>query len=888
MAKNRLSFRRNPRVIWGSVLLYLVCMMLAVRTSAQSREELLLSGWRFQRGEVPDAQTAEFDDSRWEKISIPHDWAIAGPFDKEVDKQVTIIEQDGEKIPTEHTGRTGSLPWIGEGWYRRTIFIPEGYSSGELILDGAMAEPHVWVNGHDVGFWAYGYTTFSLDFSKAIPTENGLLKAGEYQVAIHLQTRPGSSRWYPGAGIYRPVRLILHKEHYLCSFETFARTTRLEGISPDATSASRASLTVSNTIGSVSNGQLKFRLTLQDSEGSEVCSMERSLRKGFAESTMVLEASNVQLWSTEHPVLYTLTTQLLEGDRLWDSRTTKVGFRMAEYNTKGFFLNGQPEKFRGVCMHHDLGSLGIAFYKDAFRRQVRLLKDMGCNAIRTSHNIPCPWQLDICDEMGMMVMAESFDTWKAGKCENDYQIFFDEVDSKSVNADGRKWYQRDITNLVKVNRNHPSVVMWSIGNEVPDQGSPFGLFVTKDMQHLVHNLDGTRPCTMGANNSGACIEVGMWQEFDIPGMNYNLRGYEWGEKNSASGIVLGTETSSTISSRGVYRFPVKEEVHVVYPDRQETGYDLVPCAWGELPDDDWMLQDKDPRVIGEFVWSGFDYLGEPTPYYEKWPSRSSYFGIYDLAGLPKDRVWLYRTHWAPEKETLHLLPHWTWPKRQGELTPVFCYTNYPEAELFVNGKSQGRRKHIDMSIEEWQKNPVSVDMPWGGQAPFPNPDAEPNRLDRYRMRWMDVVYEPGELKVVAYDAKGNKAAEKILRTAGKPHHLELISDRKSMPATPLDEAGNSLDTPSLTYFTVRVVDKDGNLCPDAETQVSFKVSGTGARFNSCCNGDATSLEVFTNSTMKAFHGLLVATIESTSEKGTVLFTASAKGLKSASETIVIE
>jgi len=874
---------------WNSVSIFFICAFaMAAQTKAQSNEQLLLSGWRFHPGAAQDAQVAQYDDSQWEEICIPHDWAIRGPFDKDVDKQVSIIVQDGEKKATEKTGRTGALPWIGEGWYRNNLVIPEGYASAELILDGAMAEPHVWVNGKDAGYWAYGYTTFSLNLDKVLPAENGTLKAGKYPVAIHVQTKPESSRWYPGAGIYRPVRLALHKERYLCSFETFARTSMLEGINADATRAARARLTVSNAINTKSDGKLKIRLKLKDAAGNEIKTMEGQMRNGFSDNCLVMEANDVMLWSDEHPMLYTLTTELMEGDKLWDSRDTKIGFRMVESNSKGFFLNGRKVKFQGVCMHHDLGSLGAAFNKDAFRRQVRLLKEMGCNAIRTSHNTPCPWQLDICDEMGMLVMAESFDTWQGGKCDNDYHRFFNVTDTKSVNADGKKWYQRDIENLVKVNRNHPSVVMWSIGNEVPDQGSAFGYFVTKDMQHIIHNLDATRPCTMGANDSGGCIASGIWQELDIPGMNYQLRGYERGEMHSATGMILATETSSTISTRGMYRFPVKEESHAVYPDRQETSYDLTPCAWGELPDDDWMLMDKDPHVMGEFVWSGFDYLGEPTPYYEIWPSRSSYFGIYDLAGLPKDRVWLYRTHWAPQKETLHLLPHWTWTKRKGEVTPVFCYTNYPEAELFVNGKSQGRRKHLDVDLKGWKNDTKPVSMPWGGTAPFPNPDAKNNRLDRYRMRWMDVVYEPGELKVVAYDAQGRKAAEKVVHTAGKPHHIELTADRKTMPATPQDAAGNRLDTPSLTYFTVRVVDKDGNLCPDADNQLTFRVEGTGARFNSCCNGDATSLEVFCNPTMKAFHGLLVVTLESTPEKGTARLTVSGKGLKPATETVTIE
>ena len=455
-----------------------------------------------------------------------------------------------------------------------------------------------------------------------------------------------------------------------------------------------------------------------------------------------------------------------------------------------------------------------------------------------------------------------------------------------MNADGQKWYLRDISNLVRVNRNHPSIVMWSIGNEVPEQSHADGLYYSTMMQDLIHRLDGTRPCTQGMNSGRAAMENGIWQSMDIPGWNYHVMEYPAGEKASKSGIIVGSETASTVSSRGVYKFPVTEEVQTMYPDGQVSSYDLTVCHWSNLPDDDWVMQDLDPRVIGEFVWTGFDYLGEPTPYDEYWPSRSSYFGIYDLAGLPKDRVWLYRTHWAPEKETLHILPHWTWKGREGEVTPVFVYTNYPEAELFVNGVSQGRRKRLEMTMDEYLASAHKRKVPWGTEN-MSDPASAKNRIDRYRLRWMDVVYEPGEIRVVAYDRSGKPAAEKTLCTAGKPHHIVLEADRTSMPAQPVDSDGKALDTPSLTYYTVNVVDRNGNLCPDASNQLSFKVDGASARFNSCCNGDATSLEPFTKPTMKAFHGKLVVVVESTPTPGTSKLTVTGKGLKEARTEIVV-
>ncbi|MCR5362746.1 MAG: DUF4982 domain-containing protein [Bacteroidales bacterium] len=852
----------------------LLLLTFATLASAQSREQLLLDGWRFQRGAADGAEAPTFDDSNWSKVTIPHDWAIAGPFDKEIDKQVVAIEQNGEKVPTEKTGRSGSLPWIGEGWYRTEFEIRDSCDVAELIFDGAMAEPHVYVDGREVGFWAYGYNTFRIGLGRA-------MKAGRHTLAVHLNNVEESSRWYPGAGLYRPVRLIEHPTNYLDTWETFARTTRLSGISADGTSATEATLYVTTQaiIGHDSKN-LKISQSLYDAEGNLVKRYTTSLNRGRS-GHQVMALADVKLWSPEHPVLYRLVSELKDGDRVVDRQETAVGIRSIDYSADGFRLNGQLRKFKGVCLHHDLGPLGAAFNKDAFRRQVRLLKEMGCDAIRTSHNMPAPWQMDICDEMGVMVMAESFDMWRSAKCRNGYARFFD----KKADGQGEPWWQRDLTNLVKVHRNHPSIVMWSIGNEIPEQGSAFGEKMTREMQTLIHSLDETRPCTQGMDRGTSAMASGTWQATDIPGFNYRLFIYEEGLANSPKGIVLGSETASTVSSRGVYKFPVKEEHGTAYDDGQISSYDLESCIWSNLPDDDWMYQDKCPWVIGEFVWTGFDYLGEPTPYDEYWPSRSSYFGIFDLAGLPKDRMWLYRTHWKTNEPTLHLLPHWTWPDRKGEVTPVFCYTSWPEAELFVNGKSQGRRRHTDVDLAEYEATRVSEKMPWGGHSWFANPSATPNRLDRYRMRWMDVAYEPGEIRVVAYDSAGNVAATEVVRTAGKPHHIELVADRQSMPATPTDALGRALDCPSLTFVTARIVDKDGNLCPDADAQLSFAVSGSSAKFNSCCNGDATSTEVFTAPTMRAFHGQCVVVIESTPTAGTATLTVTGKGLKSGKVTV---
>jgi len=432
-----------------------------------------------------------------------------------------------------------------------------------------------------------------------------------------------------------------------------------------------------------------------------------------------------------------------------------------------------------------------------------------------------------------MVMAESFDMWLYPKCKNGYARFF------------REWGDKDITNLVLANRNHPSIVMWSIGNEIPEQGSKEGTELAAHLQNLCHKLDPTRPVTQGMDRIDNALSTGFAQVMDIPGLNYRLHRYSSAIKMLPQGFLLGSETASTVSSRGVYKFPVKTDDNSRYSswakgydpkaiknaDGQCSGYDVEYCAWSNLPDDDWVWQEDYPWVIGEFVWTGYDYLGEPSPYDEYWPSRSSYFGICDLAGLPKDRYFLYRSHWNKQQHTIHLLPHWTWPDRKGEVTPVYCYTDYPEGELFVNGKSQGRIK----------KNPKE-------------------RLDRFRLRWNDVRYEPGELKVVVYDEQGKPAGTQTLKTAGKPARLKL--DVWTQHDKPLLKA----DGDDLAFVTVSLVDKNGTLIPDAADQLNFEVRGAG-HYRAACNGDATSLEPFTEPTMKLFKGQLVVVVQASKLKG---------------------
>ena len=827
-------------------LLTTLALLTAVSVGAQRQEMTLTDNWQFSH-----------DRQSWETVSVPHDWAIAGPFDKKWDLQVVRIEQNGEKEATEKSGRSGSLPWIGEGHYRRTFRVPSQYAHAELVFDGAMAEPTVYVNGQKAGYWAYGYNTFRVDVTPYIKKDGS-----DNLLQVDLQNLEESSRWYPGAGIYRPVTLVLSGESRLDRWGTYFRTLSLSGDKAD----------VEVTANAIGRGAIE--VSLLNDKGHVVAAAHNDLDND-GQTCTTLEVEKPQLWSPEQPNLYRLRIQLMENGKTVDEIEEKVGIRTISVSKEGGFqLNGKTRKLKGVCLHHDLGPLGAAINKAALIRQVKTMKAMGCDAIRTAHNMPSQMQMQICDSLGMMVMAESFDMWVYPKCKNGYARFF------------KEWSDRDIENLVLANRNHPAIVMWSIGNEIPEQGMKGGTDMARHLQDICHRLDPSRPVTQGMDRAENALQTGFAQAMDVPGFNYRVHKYEKNMKQLPQGFLLGSETASTVSSRGVYKFPVKVTDNSQYAswakdydptaikkaDGQCSSYDVEYCSWSNLPDDDWVWQDDKPWVIGEFVWTGYDYLGEPTPYDEYWPSRSSYFGICDLAGLPKDRYYLYRSHWNTEERTVHLLPHWSWgtSKKQkgnriGKVTPVYCYTDCAEGELFVNGKSQGRIR----------KNPQE-------------------RLDRYRLRWNNVKYEPGELKVVVYDEMGKNCGEQVVKTAGKPARLQLDVWTQHSNLSPLSSSISPLssllsplnaDGNDLAFVTVSLVDKDGTFVPDAQDQLTFEVSGAGT-FRAVCNGDATSLEPFTQPTMKLFNGQLVVIVQAARQKGDLTLKVS-DAQRKFTETIII-
>lgn len=796
-------------------IIFLLFFAFSISTTAQTREEITLkSGWKFIKGAFPQAITPDFDDTNWETVTIPHDWAIYGPFDNEVDKQVIAIKQNGEHVATEKTGRTGALPYIGEAWYRTQFSLPNFNKNKKvfIVFEGAMSEPEIFLNGKKIGEWKYGYSYFYFDITNYINQTN------ENTLAVKLTNLGLSSRWYPGAGLYRKVKVILKDEISIDHWGTFITTPLITSVVAQV-----------NIKTQVSGENLRLETTIYDANSSLINTKETNTIFGnqFEQNIAV---KNPKLWSPETPYLYTAVSKLYSGNELKDEITKRFGIRDIKYEpNKGFSLNGEVRKFKGVCLHHDLGPIGTAVNKSALRRQLRILKDMGCDAIRSSHNMPSIEQLELCDEMGFMFLAESFDEWAKPKVENGYNRFFEE------------YAEKDIVNLVRATRNHPSIIMWSSGNEVPDQWGSEGVKRAKWLQEIFHREDPTRPVTVGMDQVKAVMESGFGAITDVPGLNYRVHLYEEAYEKFPQGFILGSETASTVSSRGIYKFPVEKASMKTYDDLQSSSYDLEYCSWSNLPDDDFVLQDDNPWVIGEFVWTGFDYLGEPTPYDEAWPSRSSYFGINDLAGLPKDRFYLYRSRWNTEEETLHILPHWNWKGREGEITPVFVYTSYNSAELFLNGKSLGIQKKTNTTSQ-----------------------------NRYRLMWMDVKYEPGTLKVVAFDTDGKPAMEKEIKTSGKPYQIVLESDLKTIKANGED----------LAFVTVSVVDKKGVPCPTATNQIEFKVKGSG-NFRAACNGDATSLELFHLPTMKLFSGKAVVLIQSKKELGNIELLVTGERLKAA-------
>lgn len=777
------------------------------------------NGWRFERfGKLPDGvirhepsvSPAEmnFDDSSWQRVDLPHDWAIAGPFCWDVE------------------GEVGKLPWRGIGWYCKDVNVSESDRGKNIFLefDGIMANSEVYLNGTKVGGRPYGYSSFHVDLTPQI-------RFGERnRVAVRVDAGKWGSRWYPGAGIYRHVRWVVKNPVH---FE-------------------RWGVQLAPTVDSVGNGDLfiqtrvglgRFAAKVFEIGPAPEFKLKNAKFSSYAFSYnyQYLKANfpDVKLWSPENPNRYLLELTLLDEGKVTDIQRIVFGFKSVVLDPdSGMFLNGKPYKIQGVCMHHDLGALGAATNTAAIRRQIKLLKSFGTNAIRFSHNPPSPEYLDLCDEMGILVQDESFDTWHHAKKQNDYSSLF--------NA----WSDRDVRDMVRRDRNHVSVFMWSIGNEIDEQyQGKKGGEVGKKLADAVREEDPLkRPVCAGVS-----FGPGGWNGFaetalDAMGYNYRLSEYaKWYKEPLSKKMPLhGSETASTVSSRGEYFFPVKREDASMQNNSafQVSSYDLQAPPWGNSPDEQFFELDRFPAAFGEFVWTGFDYLGEPTPYNSdhtnvlnfakddprrlemekelsalgkiRVPSRSSYFGIFDLAGFPKDRMYIYQARWMPDVPMAHILPHWNWSERIGLVTPVHVYSSGDEAELFLNGVSQGRKKR---------------------------------GLTEYRFRWDEVKYAPGELRVTTWK-KGTVWAEAVQKTTGEAVRAIAKTDRSTIAADGCD----------LAFITVKIADKEGLLVPRSSHKVRFEIDGPG-EFVASDNGDAASFESFVSPERKAFNGLCLGIVK---------------------------
>jgi beta-galactosidase len=804
------------------IIVFLIC--IAFQIKAQKREvQLLDTGWRFLNKEIPTTNVNQVDDSSWQIVTVPHDWAIAGPFDMTIDMQKVTVIEDGDRGAKLRTGRTGALPCFGIGWYRKALTISKSDEGKRIFVefDGAMSRSKVYLNGIYVGEWPYGYSSFSFELTKYIQFGK------ENVLSVRLENKEESSRWYSGAGIYRNVRLVKTTPVRIANWGTYITT-------PIVTDQ-KGEVNIKTEIDG--DGAIQLVTEIYDAKGKKVGSAVANKKAdGSATFEQIIKVNKPNLWSVETPNLYTAVSKIFIGKTQSDEYKTVFGFRTIRFDKdKGFFLNGKYTKFKGVCLHHDLGPIGAAVNYRATERQLVIMKEMGVNAIRTSHNPPSLELLKICDSIGLMVQVEAFDEWKNGKNINGYGEFFDQ------------WAEKDLTAMIKRDRNHPSVVIWSIGNEIREQGMPEGAQMAKFLTKISHDLDPTRPVSAGFNNWKGAIKNGLAAEVDLVGFNYAPDFYEKMRQENPTFTIYGSETASTVSSRGEYKFPVVASKKAWYTDYQLTSYDLETCSWADLPDFEFQYQDDLEFVAGEFVWTGFDYLGEPSPYNEGTPARSSYFGIVDLAGIPKDRYYLYQSKWS-DKPVFHVLPHWTWPDRLNQKVPVFCYTNYPKAELFVNGKSMGTRVK-DKS----------------------------NMLKRYRLMWDDVIYEPGEIKVVAYDKNDKVVAEKIIKTAGETYTIKLTADRQTIKA----------DGKDLSFVTVELLDKNGILCPRAANLLFFDVTGAG-KLKAVCNGDATDQTSFASKYMKTFNGKLVVTVESETNAGEITLKVSGGLLKAEEVKIITE
>ena len=791
------------------VLLVLVCAQAASANPRPGRTESFDAGWRFHLGDVTGAQEPTFDDSSWRALDLPHDWSIEGEF--------------SEKNPATPGG--GALPG-GVGWYRKTFTLPASADAGLAFVafDGVYRNSEVWLNGHSLGRRPYGYSSFEYEMT---PYLNRGGRENVIAVRVDNSQQP-NSRWYSGSGIYRNVWLTTTSKVFVEHWGTYVTTPSVS----TASATVELKTTVRNETGDAQ--MVVLRTAILDASGREVARavLKEPLPAGAREFAQSFTVARPSLWSLERPTLYTAVTRVEAGGREVDRYETPFGIRTFRFDiTRGFFLNGVPVKIKGLCNHHDLGALGAAINTRALERQLEILKAMGANAIRTSHNPPAPELLELCDRLGFLVLDEAFDMWKKPKTRFDYHL------------DWNEWHRRDLEDMVRRDRNHPSVIAWSIGNEIPEQNDPTGTPMARELAGIVKALDPTRPVTSAMNEPSPKNYILNSGALDLLGINYHHEEFPRILQEYPGKPFMGTETTSALETRGHYDMP--SDVIRRWPERWDkpfttgnpdytvSAYDNVSTPWGSTHEETWRIVRRYDFLSSLFIWTGFDYLGEPTPYW--WPARSSYFGIVDLAGFPKDVYYMYQSEWTT-KPVLHVFPHWNW--KTGQTVDVWAYTNAEEVELFLNGRSLGTKRKAGEDLH---------------------------------LMWR-VTYEPGTLRAVAR-TKGREVLTEEVRTAGRPARLVLAPDRAAIKSGGDD----------LSFVTVRVVDSNGVTVPDADNLVRFSV--TGGSIAGVDNGSETSHEPFKADHRRAFNGMCLAIVRAGARAGQIVLTAKADGLEPATATI---
>ena len=808
-----MPFANNTFKTAKLTFLLITIMLSASQVFAQGRTIADFDkGWQFNLGDVADAQQTGFNDANWRTLNLPHDWSIEGKFNKD----------------NPATPEGGALPG-GIGWYRKTFTMPAS-SKGKLVyidFDGVYQKSTVWINGHELGFRPNGYISFRYELTPYL----NFGSKNTIAVKVDNSVQP-NSRWYSGSGIYRNVWLVTTNKVAIDHWGTYITTPEINSKSAKVSLKVRIKngsnvtpITIKTTIYDASNHAV--------AAGGEIIPKDE-LKDSVIISNQLISVKQPFLWSVNNPYLYKVITQVWCGDKIVDTYTTPLGIRYFNFDVnKGFTLNGKHLKILGICDHHDLGSLGSAINTRALERQLQILKAMGCNAIRTSHNPPAPELLDLADKMGFIIMDEAFDCWEWGKVKYDYHLYF------------KEWHKRDLEDQILRDRNHPSVFIWSIGNEIPQQADTSALRIAPELAAIVHSLDKTRPITTANDRPDTSNKIIKSGAIDLVGYNYHEYDYAKFHDRYPGKKFIATETTSGLETRGYYDMPSdsiriwpdwSKGKFVGNPDNTVSAYDNVRPPWGSTHEATWKVMKKYDFLSGFFIWTGFDYLGEPTPY--SWPSRSSYFGIVDLAGFPKDIYYMYQSEWT-NKPVLHIFPHWNWPK--GKIVDVWAYYNHAdEVELYLNGKSVGIRKKTG---------------------------------DDLHVMWR-LTYEPGTLKAISRK-NGKVVLTSVIHTAGKPAKIELLADRSLINA----------DGKDLSFITVKILDKDGNVVPDADNKVDFKLNGN-AFIAGVDNGDPVSHDPFKADYRKAFHGLALAIVQAKETPGDVTFTATSKGLAPA--TVVVK